>query len=394
MQRYAIVGLGMVTGPQPGKTARLLETEAARLAIEDAGLERSQVNGAIQLPLVGGAGDWGHSTDAFPRVLGLPVDFYCSVYRGGSPAAFGIVTAMSVLDRGIADYVVLSHGQDHHARLKAAKDGSGRKGLDLIPKEGYWGKPFGDSQAAAHHTFFASRHMHEYGTKPEHFGAIAVQTRAWAQQNPRARFYGQPITLQDYMNAPFLVEPYRGFDMSIINDGAVAFVMTTAERAGDLPQPVVWVCGVGFGEAGGDLWWKKQNYTALAVKPAKAQAFRQAGIGLEDIDCAQLFDCFTAETLFQLEDYGWCDKGEGGPFAAEGRIGPGGDMPVNTSGGLLSAYHFADLTGFSEAVLQLRGKAGERQVPDCRHVLVSGHGGEMLSPGMCSMHSTLILGNS
>lgn len=191
-----------------------------------------------------------------------------------------------------------------------------------------------------------------------------------------------------------MVWPYHLLDICLVSDGAVSVVMTTEDRVKDHPHPPVWVLGVGFGEAMAELWWEKQNYTRLAVQTAKEQAFAQAGIELQDIDAAQLYDCFTGEVLFQLEDYGWCKKGEGGPFVAEGHIGPGGDIPVNTSGGLLSAYHFGDLTGLSEAVIQLRDQAGPRQVPDCEVVLVTGHGGEVLSPGMCSIHSTLLLGRN
>jgi acetyl-CoA acetyltransferase len=152
------------------------------------------------------------------------------------------------------------------------------------------------------------------------------------------------------------------------------------------------VLGQGFGEVAADLWWEKKNFTQMAVANAKKQAFGEAGITLSDIDCAQLYDCFTAEVLLQLEDYGWAEKGQGGPFVAEGNIGPGGSIPVNTSGGLLSCYHLGDLTGLAEAVRQLRGEAADRQVPDCEVVLTTGHGGELVSPGMCSIHTSTVLG--
>jgi len=219
-----------------------------------------------------------------------------------------------------------------------------------------------------------------------------VSQRKWAQLNPQAQMYGRPMTIEDHQNSPVLVHPYHLFDICQVSDGAVAFILTTADRAKDRPKPPVYVMGIGFGEAIEKLWWEKKNYTHLAVESAKQQAFEQAGIRLEDIDLAQLYDCFTGEVMFQLEDYGWCQKGEGGLFAEGGHIAPGGDIPVNTGGGLLSAYHYGDLTGLSEAMLQLRGEAGERQVKDAEICLVSGHGGEILSPGMCSIHSSLILG--
>src|SRR5260370_18729899 len=133
-------------------------------------------------------------------------------------------------------------------------------------------------------------------------------------------------------------------DISLISDGAVAFVLTPADRGRDAPKPAVSVLGQGYGEVMADLWWDKKNFTTMAVKPAKEQAFREAGVELKDVKTAQLYDCFTSEVLFQLEDYGWCEKGEGGPFVASGAIGPGGSIPVNTGGGPLSWSPPADLT--------------------------------------------------
>ncbi len=393
MKRCAIVGMGMLTGPQPGKTVRLLEAEATRLAIQDAGLKPSQIHGALQLRRTGGGGERPFLSDAFPRLLGLPVNFYYTIGRGGCLAGLGVATALAFLDLGIADYVVLTGAVDDYSRSRRTKE-QGEIGMVHMEKEGYWGKPFGDLRAPSHHTFLAARHMHEFGTSSEQLGMISVQERQWAQMNPRARFYRRPITLEDHQTSPIVVYPYHLLDICLVSDGAVSVVMTTEERAVDAPRPPVWVLGVGFGETMAELWWAKQNYTQLAVKTAKEQAFSQARISLEDIDCAQLYDCFTGEVLFQLEDYGWCSKGDGGPFVAEGRIGPGGDIAVNTGGGLLAAYHFGDLTGLSEAVLQLRGETGERQVPNCKVALVTGHGGEVLSPGMCSIHSSLILGRN
>lgn len=391
MKRAAIVGLGMCTGPQPGRTARLLEAEAARLAIEDAGISRDAVNGAIQLRRTGGSGERPFLSDAYPRVLGLPVNFYYTVGRGGCLAGLGVAQAMAFLDLGVADYVVLTGAVDDFSRAQLSKE-KGSKGMVHVPKEGYWGKPFGDLRAVSHHSFFAARHMHEYGTTSAQLGAIAVAQRRWANLNPEAKFYERQMTHEDYAASPLVVEPYRLLDICQVSDGAVSVVMTTEERARDAARDPVWVLGVGFGEAMAQLWWDKRNYTELAVTPAKEQAFGQAGIGVEDVDTAQLYDCFTGEVLFQLEDYGWCEKGEGGPYAEQVNLGPGGDLAVNTSGGLLSAYHYGDLTGLSEAVLQLRKEAAQRQVDDCQVALVSGHGGEILSPGMCSIHSTLLLG--
>ena len=152
--------------------------------------------------------------------------------------------------------------------------------------------------------------------------------------------------------------------------------------------------GQGFGEVSSTLWFENKHFTHMAVAPAKKQAFGQAGIDVKDVDCAQLYDCFAAEVMFQLEDYGWCKKGEGGAFLESGAIAPGPNcqIPVNTGGGLLSCYHLGDLTGLAEGVRQLRGEAGKRQIKDAEVAITTGHGGELLSPGMCSIHSCTVLG--
>lgn len=391
-KQLAVVGLGVVAGPHPGTSQRMMAAEAARLAIEDAGLSRDDIDGAIDLRRTGGGGDRASYTDAFPRVLGLPINFYFQVGRGGALAGLGAAVATSFLERGIATHVCLTGAVDDWSKAQASKK-QGQRGMAHADKEGYWGKPLGDLRAVSHHSWMAARHMAVYGTTSEQLGAISVQQRAWACRNPEAKMYGRPIELKDHQESPLVVEPYHLLDISLISDGAVSFVLTTADRAADCAKPPVYVAGQGFGEVAAELWWEKKNFTHMAVAPARDQAFGTAGIQLSDVDCAELYDCFTAEVLFQLEDYGWCGKGEGGSFVGEGNIGPGGTIPVNTGGGLLSCYHLGDLTGWAEAVRQLRGEAGDRQVRDCHVALSTGHGGELLSPGMCSIHTSTVLTN-
>jgi acetyl-CoA acetyltransferase len=369
----------------------MVAAEAARLAIQDAGLQPRDIDGSVDLRRSGGGGDRASYADAFPRLLGLPVNFYFTTGRGGALAGLGITTALAFLDQGIARYVVLCGAVDDWTRAHESKQ-RGFRGMNHVEKEGYWGKALGDLRAVSHHSWMASRHMDEYGTTSRQLGAIAVAERAWACRNPEAKMFGRPITVQDHQDSPMVVEPYHLLDISLISDGGVAFVLTTADRARAARQPPVYVLGQGYGEVMADLWWEKKNFTHMAVKPAKDQAFRQAGLDLKDVDCAQLYDCFTSEVLFQLEDYGWCAKGEGGVLVESGAIGPGGSIPVNTSGGLLSCYHLGDLTGMAEAIRQVRGEAGERQVPDCEVAMSTGHGGELVSPGMCSIHTCTLLG--
>jgi len=389
--KYAVVGLGVVAGPQEGRSERMVASEAVRLAIADAGLTNKDIDGALDLRRAGGGGDRGSYTDSFPRVLGLNTNFYMQLGRGGALAALGIATAVGFLERGIAKYVVCMGSVVDWSKAQESKK-HGFRGMQHVDKEGYYGKASGDLRAVSHHSWMAARHMAVYGTTSRQFGAISVQQRAWAAINPEAKFFGRPMTIEDHQNSPMVVEPYHLFDICQVSDGAVAFVLTTADRAKDTPKTPVSVIGQGFGEVSSTLWWEKKNFTHMAVAPAKEQAFGQAGLTIKDLDCVELYDCFTAEVMFQLEDYGFCEKGEGGAFVEAGNIGPGGTVPVNTGGGLLSCYHLGDLTGFAEAVRQLRGECGERQIDNCEVAMSTGHGGELVSPGMCSIHSCTLLG--
>jgi acetyl-CoA acetyltransferase len=227
------------------------------------------------------------------------------------------------------------------------------------------------------------RHMHVYGTTSDHLGAIAVAEREWANRNPQAQFYAVPMTMDDYRRSRWVVEPFHLFDCCLVSNGGLAVIVTSAERAADSRKPAVFVSGIGQGHPGGD---PSETLTSGAVL-AKETAFSMAGITLKDIDVVELYDCYTFTVLVTLEDYGFCKKGEGGPFVADGRIGPGGSIPVNTGGGQLSSFYMWGMTPVSEAVIQLRGEGGARQIPEARTALVSGNG------GILSTHSTLVLCN-
>lgn len=260
-------------------------------------------------------------------------------------------------------------------------------------KDGLWGKEFGDIRAPNHHAFLASRHMHEYGTTSEDLGRIAVAQREWANLNPDAYMHDRPITLEDHQESQLVVEPYHLLDCCLQSDGGAAFILTSSDNVQETETPPVYIKGVGFGEHIREYWWNNQNYTRLAVDTAKETAFDTADITLDDVDFAQLYDCFTGEVLFQIEDYGWAEKGKAKELLRDDRLGPDGDIPINTGGGLLSSHHHGNMTGMMEALYQLRGEAGKRQVDDAETGIVSGHGGEILRPGMASHHSTLVLGN-
>jgi acetyl-CoA acetyltransferase len=246
------------------------------------------------------------------------------------------------------------------------------------------GAAYGMYGANSTYAMVAQRHMHLYGTTQDQLGAIAVAQRKWANRNPIAQFYEEPLTIEDYHNSRWVVEPLHLYDCCLVSNGAVCVIVTSADRARDLKQPPVYVLGMGQGHPGDD----PVDSLASGAPLAKQVAFGIAGVELKDINVTQFYDCYTITVLITLEDYGFCRKGEGGPFVADGRIGPGGSLPVNTGGGELSAYYMWGMTPLSEGVIQVRGQGGKRQVPKHDLCLVSGNGGTL------STHSTLVLGTS
>jgi acetyl-CoA acetyltransferase len=399
--RFAIVGVGVtptIRSHAPGVSGLALEAWATRIAIEDAGLRRRDIDGSIHAMMASPhpPAQW---TDAFSRALGLRPNFYLNVARGGQAAHNGILLATQTLGLGLAKYVSVSCGLPGWS---AAHSKSGDLGVSssvgvsmndfLHHGLGVLGYDAAASGAASGHAYLASRHMHEYGTTAEQLGAVAVSARAWANLNPEARFYGRTLTIQNYLESPMIVSPLRRADCCIQSDLGVSLVLTTAERAKDLDRPVVYIKGLGLGDQARKQWWDKTNYTELDGAFAARSALAEANVELADIDLAQFYDCFTTEMIFYAEAYGLCKRGEGGEFAASGAYGPGGSFPANTYGGLLSGSYLFDFPGVAEAVRQLRGEAGVRQVPHARLAMTNGHGGEMVMPGMCSSHATMVLG--
>ena len=390
--KFCVVGLGITElGHVPGKSTLMLESEAARLAIADAGLHEKDIDGAIQMTSDIAGGVRARHDDAFPRVLGLPVNIYMeNVGRGGENVAKAFLIAEQLLRLGICKYVVCSGARDDWSRSRRFKK-SGRRGVPYLYKEGNIGAMMGES-APGFHGLLATRHMHLYGTTSRQLGHIAVAQRQWACLNPAAFMHGHPMTIEDHQNSPIVTWPYHLLDICLQSDGATAFVVTTEDRAKVLKKPPVYIAGIGFGEHMGSLYWDKRHYSELPIKPARDAAFGQADITLADVDVAQFYDCFTTEVLLQIEGYGFCGIGEGGPLVeTPGMLGPGGKLRCNTGGGLLSSHHLGNITTASEAVIQVRGEGGDRQVPDVKIAIASGHGGEILSGQMCSIHSTLVL---
>lgn len=383
----AITGLGMTPmGRVYGKSATELAADAVRLAIADSGLAKSQIDGLLINPGVTGAIGGGISL-GLQNYLGLTqLRLLNHMNAAGSTAAQMVQYATMAIAAGMATNVVcvfadapLREGSSSGAVYGgAARNPSRPQGMvGLWPAAGYFG-------ANTPYALAARRHMALYGTTQDQLGSIAVAQRTWATMNPLAQMR-EPITLDDYHASRWIIEPLHLLDCCLVSNGAVAVVVSSADQAKDMPQPPVYVHGMGQGHpgdpgrTGGD--WETETGAKIAAKTA----FTMAGIGPSDVDMCQLYDCYTYTVLVTLEDYGFCGKGEGGPFVEDGKLGPGGSLPTNTGGGELSAYYMWGMTPLSEAIIQGRGAAGERQVAKNDVILCTGNGGNL------SYHAALIL---
>ena len=355
-----IVGLGVTEqGVRLGIPGRELRRRALDLAIEDAGIDRRAVDGYI-----------GTSGELFDdlRHMGLAPRFAYTMQSGGATPTISVLNAIGALATGQATVVACVYGA---APSSLPTGGGGGYGATA------YGYPsmYGMIGPAASHALHARRHFHRYGTTSRHLGAVAVTQRAYAALRPGTLGYGQPITIEDHQASRPIVDPFRLLDCTRDTDGGVAVLVTTAERAADLASAPVDVLGIGTGHNIAN-WWTGEVYDRHdAVAPAAATAFGQAGLGIDDVDVAELYDAFTISVIMQLEAYGFCGPGEGGPFVEAGETGPGGAIPTNTAGGQLSGFYSTGFTPIAEAVRQLRGDGGPTQVPGAEVALVSGHGG-------------------
>jgi acetyl-CoA acetyltransferase len=362
--------------------------DAIRLALEDSGIDKSEIDGLlVNAGATGQPGASGGISLSLQNYLGLSNLRLLNHMNGaGSTAAQMVQYASMAIAAGLAKHVVCVFADAPLTEGKGAGDAyKGRAGGPSRPRgmaglhaaAGYFG-------AVAGYALAARRHMAEYGTTNDHLGAIAVSTRDWAVLNPRAQMR-EPIALEDYHASRWIMEPLHLLDCCLVSNGAVAVIVSPADVAKDLKQPPAYVLGMGQGHPGDTTRAGQEAETETGAKIAAKTAFGMAGCGPEDIDVREIYDCYTYTTLVTLEDYGFCKKGEGGPFVADGRLGPGGSHPTNTGGGQLSGYYMWGMTPLSEGVIQARGQGGERQVPKHDLVLVTGNG------GVLSYHGALIL---
>ncbi len=382
--KTAIAGLGQT---RMGKNfdhsnAMGFAAEAVNLALADAGLQRSDLDGLLVNPGL----TWSNNTMAsfsLQQAMGLKnMRLTATMNLGGASAAAMIMHAAQSIAAGMANVVACVFADAPLKPPAPEKGKGGGAGAAYGFGQGI-NASYGQFGVNAAYAFVARRHMHLYGTTNDHLGEIAVSERKWANLNPAAQFADAPMTMEDYHSSRWVAEPFHLYDCCLVSNGGLAVIVTSAERAKTLKHPPVYLLGMGQGHPGGD-----PMETLVSGAPlAKETAFKMAGIDLKDINFCELYDCYTFTVLVTLEDYGFCKKGEGGPFVADGRIAPGGSVPVNTGGGQLSSFYMWGMTPIAEAIVQMRGEAGRRQVPKHEVGLVSGNG------GILSTHSTLVLGS-
>lgn len=361
----------------PDRTQLQLQAQAAKLALEDAGLTMKDVDAVF---CTGDAYTWSHPM-AIAEYLGITPRFTDGTNIGGSSFDAHVGHAAAAIAMGLSEVALITYGST--ARSQRSRS-LGRAGDIRLSQqfEAIWGLP----TPVGAYALAARRHMHQYGTTPEQLAEVAVATRKWAGLNPKA-YYRDPITVADVLASPYIAEPLHLLDCCLVTDGGGAVVVVSAERARSLPKPPVWV--LGHGESHTHL--TIANMPDLTVTPAAQsgpRAMGMAGVTHSDFDVVEIYDSFTITVLLTLESLGFCGPGESGPFVSGQRTAPGGDFPLNTNGGGLSYCHpgMYGIFLLIEATRQLRGECAERQVEGARLALVNGTG------GVLSSTATLVLG--
>jgi acetyl-CoA acetyltransferase len=367
----AIAGVGLFgCGEAPGWTETEIAAAAAKNALDDAGLTVRDVDG-----LVVASTNIFMSGLALAEQLGIHPRFTESTMVGGSSFVGHLVAATLALNEGLCDTILVAYGSNQ--RTGVGRSDAGRYKMALDPQ--VFEHPYRPFNPPSSYALAAARHMHQYGTTRAQLAEIAVAARRWAQLNPEA-FAREPLTLEDVLKSRMVSDPLTVRDCCLVTDGGGAYVLTRAERAKDFPKPPAYLLGVGAAH------WHRQissmpDLTVTAATESGRRAFEMAGLGPPDVDVVELYDAFTINTLLFLEDLGFCKKGEGGAFVSGGRIAPGGALPVNTNGGGLSCVHpgMYGIFLIIEAVRQLRGEAGARQVAQAAVALAHGNGGVLSS---------------
>lgn len=386
-ERCAVItGVGQSQiGRRLGRSGLDLTVEAALAAIEDAGLTRDDIDGLAAYPgaMAAPPGFSGPGTPEVQDVLRLKLSWHSAGLEG--PGQFApVINAVSAVAAGLVRHVLV-----YRTVTEATAQGTGgRSGIGMPPSGGIgatisnrrvtgflqWSLPFHAYSAANWIAMYATAHFHRYGTTSEQLAQVALSARRYATLNKRAVFT-DGLTLGDYLAAPIITTPFRLYDCDASCDGSTAVIVSAAETASGVCKPVRFEA-MGAAIRGRPSWDQWEDLTTMAARDAAAQLWSRTDLRPADVDTAQLYDGFSFLTLAWLEAFGFCGPGEAGPFVADGtRISPGGELPLNTWGGQLSGGRLHGFGHLHEAVLQLRGEAGDRQVPGAEVAVASAGGG-------------------
>jgi acetyl-CoA acetyltransferase len=365
-EKAAVSGIGeteYVRGS--GKSPIVMQMEASLKACADAGISPKDIDGVIPY---GGA----VVAEDFITNFGIQdLRFSATTPMGGASPVASVQCAVAMVAAGICKHVLIPLGRDGWS---GARIGSRVQQMPQFKVIGEFEMPMGAIAPAQLYAPMARRHMELYGTTSRQLGSIAVSTRQHAILHGNATMT-KPITIEDHQNSRMISDPLRLLDCSLESDGGAAVIISSAERARDLRQRPVYIMGVAEGHPDSpSAITQRPDLTRLGVAKAAPKAFAMAGVTHADIDVAEIYDCFTYIVMCQIEDLGFCKKGEGGAFVENGALGLGGRLPVNTHGGLLSQAHMAGINHVVELTRQLRGEGGKTQVADAEIGLVTGYG--------------------
>ena len=364
--KTAVTGIGETAYTRGShKSALALMLEAALHAIADAGLSPKEIDGVIPYSL-------GPVAEEIMANLGMEdVRFSAQTPMGGASSVAALQAAAAAIHAGVCNHVLLVLGRRGYSDSRIATRLAAMPQFRLISEHE---NPVGAIAPAQLYAPMARRHMELFGTTPEQFAEVAVTMREHALLNDNA-IMKQPLSAEDHHNSRMISDPFRLFDCCLESDGATAVIVSSAERARDMPQHPINILAVAEGhpDSPGTIT-QRTDITTLGLAKAAPRAFEMAGVKHADIDVAQIYDCFTYTVICQIEDLGFCKKGEGGTFVEGGRLKLGGELPVNTHGGLLSQAHIAGMNHIVELVRQLRHDGGQAQVKNAQTGLVTGFG--------------------
>lgn len=379
--KYAIVGVGTSRfGKLQGVSTMGFTIEASKRALEDAGVGRDAVDGVlVMMPaIMGEQHGWAARVAAY---LGIEPTFSATMDMGGATACGSVQTAAAAIDAGYCHTVLCCFATQNWPQGVA---------MQLFGSE--FQVPYGDVGAITLMAHIKRRQQHEYGYRDEQYGQIAVTWRQHAQLNPDAQMK-KPMTLDDYMRSRWVAEPLRLFDCCPNTDGGGACIVTSLERARDLPKPAARILGAGQSHSTEMIHPAGGARAQWGGRKAAEMVFGMAGVKPTDIDVAQLYDAFTPRVIHDLVAYGFCRPEDAGDFISAGNLALGGRLPCNTAGGLISEGHLSGFGHVREGVRQLRRECGPRQVKDAKLCLVTGYGGAPHEAPPTVSYSALILGS-